>query len=112
MTDVLLGSVVCERGKFFRFVWLGRNVGHAFLSSYSKPIVMSFKFALGLILGAAAGAAIMHYLDTEEGKAFVKKIKRDLNDLEENLADLKDDLVEKGKSAFGGAGVGENEAVI
>lgn len=62
---------------------------------------MSFKFTLGLILGVAAGAAIMHYLDTEEGKAFVKKIKSDLSDLEENLADLKEDIVGKAKSAFG-----------
>jgi hypothetical protein len=68
---------------------------------------MSIKFTLGLILGVAAGAAIMHYLDTEEGKAFVKKIKSDLGDLEDSLADLKEDITAKTKSAFGGAGEAE-----
>ena len=64
---------------------------------------MSFKFTLGLIMGAAAGAAIMHYLDTEEGKAFVRKIRNDLGDLEESLADLKEDIAGKARSAFGDA---------
>lgn len=72
---------------------------------------MSFKFALGVILGVAAGAAIMHYLDTEEGKAFVKKIKSDLGDLEDSLADLKEDITVKAKSAFGTES-GEAEGVI
>ena len=71
-----------------------------FLGTYLKPIVMSFKFTLGLILGVAAGAAIMHYLDTEEGRAFVGKIKSDLSDLEGNIADLKEDIAGKAKSAF------------
>jgi hypothetical protein len=73
---------------------------------------MSFKFTLGLILGVAAGAAIMHYLDTEEGKAFVRKIKGDLSDLEDNLADLKEDIVGKTKSTFDDAGAVASDAIL
>jgi hypothetical protein len=86
----------------FSFVTLRRELpGMLFYHLDSKPIVMSIKFTLGLILGVAAGAAIMHYLDTEEGKAFVKKIKGDLGDLEDSLADLKEDIVSKTRSTFG-----------
>lgn len=73
---------------------------------------MSFKFTLGLILGVAAGAAIMHYLDTEEGKAFVKKIKSDLGDLEDNIADLKEDIAGKAKSAFGERGTPSVDSIL
>ncbi|NCI47974.1 hypothetical protein [Sediminibacterium soli] len=59
---------------------------------------MSLKFTLGLLAGMAAGAAIMHYLDTEEGKAFIARIKKDLGDIEENLEELAADIIAKGKS--------------
>lgn len=60
------------------------------------------KFTLGLLLGAAAGAAVVHYLNTTEGKLLTNKVKRDANQLSENLSDLADGIVEKGKSIIGG----------
>lgn len=59
---------------------------------------MSYKFAFGLLIGIAAGAAIIHYLETEEGKAFADRIKKDLSDLGDNLEDLASDVIAKGRS--------------
>jgi hypothetical protein len=63
-----------------------------------KPPVMSYKFAFGLLIGIAAGAAIVHYLETEEGKAFADRIKKDLSDLGDNLEEMASDIVAKGRS--------------
>lgn len=59
---------------------------------------MSLKFTMGLLIGAAAGAAIVHFLNTEEGKAFASKLKKDVIDVEDELADMADDLIRKGRS--------------
>jgi gas vesicle protein len=59
---------------------------------------MSIKFVAGLLIGAAAGAALVHFLNTEEGKRFTSKLKKDASKVEDELADLADDLIQKGKS--------------
>jgi hypothetical protein len=59
---------------------------------------MSIKFVAGLLIGAAAGAAIVHYLNTAEGRAFTQKLKEDAAGVEDELAAMADDLVKKGKS--------------
>lgn len=42
---------------------------------------MSAKFTLSLLLGAALGGAIAHFLNTPEGKALLCRIKSDANGL-------------------------------
>lgn len=59
---------------------------------------MSFKFVAGLLIGAAAGAAVVHFLGTEEGKAFARKLKRDVSEVGDELAGMAEDLVQKGRS--------------
>lgn len=59
---------------------------------------MSLKFTLGLLIGAAAGAAVVHFLNTEEGKAFAGKLKRDISEVEEELTVMAEDLIQKGKN--------------
>lgn len=61
------------------------------------------KFTLGLLLGASVGAAVVHYLNTAEGKALVKKVKTDADEVGDNLTGLADDLVMKTKSLIGHA---------
>lgn len=58
---------------------------------------MGFKFTAGLLIGAVAGAAVMHFLQTEEGKAFARKLKRDVTEVEDELAGMAEDLIQKGK---------------
>lgn len=53
---------------------------------------MSTKFIAGLLIGAAATAAIIHFLDTEEGKAFVSKLKKDAARVEEDILAMADDI--------------------
>jgi hypothetical protein len=59
---------------------------------------MSVKFAMGLLIGAAAGAVLMHYLNTPEGKAFVEKVKDDISEMGEKVSDVAEDIIEKGRS--------------
>lgn len=59
---------------------------------------MGIKFTMGLLLGAAAGAAIIHYLDTPEGQAMAERIKKDISGIGDKLDDLAADIMEKGKS--------------
>lgn len=59
------------------------------------------KISLGLLIGAATAAVVVHYLNTPEGKAFVDRIKRDVDDMGENVNGMVDELVTKGKSVFG-----------
>ncbi len=59
------------------------------------------KFTLGFILGASVGAAVVHYLNTSEGKALVNKVKADAEEVSENLTGLADDLAAKTKSLIG-----------
>lgn len=59
---------------------------------------MSLKF----IAGIALGAVIVHFLNTEEGKAFVGRFKSDINKAEEGISDLADGLVQKGRELIHG----------
>jgi len=61
------------------------------------------KFTLGLLLGASVGAAVVHYLNTAEGKVLVKKVKNDADEVIENLTGLAEGLVSKSKSLIGKA---------
>ncbi len=62
------------------------------------------KFTLGVLLGATVTAIIIHYLNTEEGKALVDKVKKDAEEVSDNLSELAENLVEKGKSIIGKEG--------
>ncbi len=47
-----------------------------------------------ILIAAAAGAAIYHLLNSEKGKEFMEQVKK-------SACDLGDQLVQKGKDAFG-----------
>jgi hypothetical protein len=53
---------------------------------------------MGLLIGAAAGALLMHYLNTPEGKAFAERVKDDIGEMGEKVSDFAEDIIEKGKS--------------
>lgn len=55
---------------------------------------MSIKFIAGLLIGAT----VVHFLNTEEGKDLINRFKRDASRLQDDLCDLADDAVQKGKS--------------
>jgi bifunctional DNA-binding transcriptional regulator/antitoxin component of YhaV-PrlF toxin-antitoxin module len=59
---------------------------------------MSLKFIAGL----AVGAVIVHFLNTEEGKAFLCRFKKDINKAEEEITGLAEGLVQKGKDLING----------
>jgi gas vesicle protein len=67
---------------------------------------MSSKFIAGLLLGAAAGAALGYFLNTEKGKEFVEDLKTAAKDAGDNIkesynrfeGELKQ-TVQKGKAA-------------
>lgn len=59
------------------------------------------KFTLGLLLGAVTAAAVVHYLNTTEGKALINRVKKDADEVGDNLTEFADDLVDKGKSILG-----------
>ena len=71
-------------------------VGIIFLV-FRKTNFMSIKFIVGL----AVGAAIVHFLNTQEGRAFMGRIQKDTANARDNVNALADDLVEKGKSLMG-----------
>jgi hypothetical protein len=56
------------------------------------------KFTLGLLVGAVAGAAVVHYLNTPEGKGMVDKAKKAAAEIGDNVATLLGDLLQGGKS--------------
>lgn len=55
---------------------------------------MSVKFIAGLLIGAA----VVHFLNTPEGKDLVCRFKKDANKMKEDLENLADDLADKGHS--------------
>jgi gas vesicle protein len=69
------------------------------------------KFTLGLLLGATVGAAVVHYLNTSEGKALVDKVKEDVDDVSCSISGIADDIVSKGKSLLGKTEETMDEAV-
>jgi hypothetical protein len=58
---------------------------------------MSIKFIAGL----AIGAAIVHFLNTEEGQALIGRVKKDAAKVEDDLTTLTDGLLQKGRSLVG-----------
>ncbi len=59
------------------------------------------KFTLGFLLGASVGAAVVHYLNSNEGIALVNKVKDDVSGVSENLTGLAEGFVNTGKSILG-----------
>lgn len=57
---------------------------------------MSIKFIAGLLIGGA----IVHFLNTEEGKNLVCRFRKDANKMREDFEDLAEDLVDRGKSVL------------
>jgi gas vesicle protein len=55
-------------------------------------------FLTGLLLGAAAGAAIVLFLNSEKGKEWVNDIKEGADSMKNDLTAMADGLVEKGKA--------------
>jgi hypothetical protein len=55
---------------------------------------MSIKFVTGLLIGAA----VVHFLNTPEGKQLVCRFKKDAGKMKTDLEDLAEDLAGKGKS--------------
>jgi gas vesicle protein len=55
-------------------------------------------FLTGLLLGAAAGTAIVLFLNSEKGKELVKDIKEGADNMKNDLTATVDGLVEKGKA--------------
>ncbi len=64
---------------------------------------MNIRFTAGLLIGAALGAVVVHFLGSAEGRAFINKVKDDTTDFGETISGLADDLVQKGKSLVGSA---------
>lgn len=53
---------------------------------------MSLKFIAGLLIGATATAAILYFLETEEGKALTAKLKAEAGKVEEDILAMADDM--------------------
>lgn len=69
---------------------------------------MDIKFVAGILIGAAAGAAIIHFLNTKEGKEIVEDLKKDAAKFEEEFTNLAEDLIQKGKSFVGDLDTGQS----
>jgi bifunctional DNA-binding transcriptional regulator/antitoxin component of YhaV-PrlF toxin-antitoxin module len=68
---------------------------------------MSLKFIAGL----AIGAVVVHFLNTEEGKAFLCRFKKDINKAEDEISGLAESLVQKGKDLINGKEESAEETV-
>ncbi|MES2330202.1 MAG: hypothetical protein V4539_11410 [Bacteroidota bacterium] len=55
---------------------------------------MSVKFIAGLLIGAA----VVHFLNTPEGKDLLCRFKKDADKMKDDLENLADDLVDKGRA--------------
>ncbi len=69
---------------------------------------MNLKFIAGLVIGAA----IVHFFSTEEGKALIRRFKKDVSKIEDDLAEIKDNLLDKGRSLIQDADEEKDETVI
>jgi gas vesicle protein len=58
----------------------------------------SGSFFAGLLLGAAAGTAIVLFLNSEKGKELINDLKEGAGNMKDDLASTVDGLVEKGKA--------------
>lgn len=70
------------------------------------------KFTLGLLIGTAATAVVIHYINSFEGRALINRVKNDADELGDNLQALKEGLVEKGKSFLGKCEEAEQAEII
>ncbi|MDB5211193.1 MAG: hypothetical protein JWQ30_2020 [Sediminibacterium sp.] len=59
---------------------------------------MSNKFIAGVLLGAVAGTALVLFLNSEKGKELIKDLKEGAGKMQEDLSDLADDVLQKGRS--------------
>ncbi|MES2330199.1 MAG: YtxH domain-containing protein [Bacteroidota bacterium] len=59
---------------------------------------MSNKFIAGVLLGAVAGTALVLFLNSEKGKELIKDLKDGAEKIKDDLGDLADDVVQKGRS--------------
>ncbi|MBV9988892.1 MAG: YtxH domain-containing protein [Chitinophagaceae bacterium] len=71
---------------------------------------MSFKFTLSVLLGAAIGGVIAHYLHTSEGQDFVNRVKEDANDLSKSLTGRKEPA-DNQRESFSSLNEGQPETV-
>ena len=69
---------------------------------------MNLKFIAGLVIGAA----IVHFFSTEEGMALIRRFKKDVSRIEDDLAEIKDNLIDKGRSLIGDIDEAKDETVI
>jgi hypothetical protein len=76
---------------------------HNYFISLTKPKYMNIRFTAGLLLGAALGAVVVHFLGSPEGRAFINKVKEDTTDFGDTVSGLADGLVKTGKSLIGSA---------
>jgi gas vesicle protein len=56
------------------------------------------KFITGLLIGAVAGTALVLFLNSEKGKAFIKDLTEGAGNLQNDLDGFADELLQKGKS--------------
>ena len=56
------------------------------------------KFIAGLLVGALAGTALVLFLNSEKGKAFINDLKEGAGKMQEDLGGFADDLMQKGRS--------------
>lgn len=55
------------------------------------------------IIGLAAGAAVVYFLQTEKGKAFMESVQKEAGSIGDCIADLAGDLFKKGSAVAGDA---------
>jgi hypothetical protein len=55
------------------------------------------------LIGLAAGAAVIYFLQTEKGKAFMESVQKEAGSIGDCIADLAGDLFKKGSEAAGDA---------
>jgi gas vesicle protein len=56
------------------------------------------KFIAGVLFGAVAGTALVLFLSSEKGKAFIKDLKEGAVNLQGDLGDLTGEFLQKEKS--------------
>jgi hypothetical protein len=55
------------------------------------------------LIGLAAGAAVVYFLQTEKGKEFMESVQKEAGSIGDCIADLAGDLFKKGSTAAGDA---------
>ncbi|BAV10332.1 YtxH-like protein [Filimonas lacunae] len=73
------------------------------------------KFLAGIVLGAAAGALVTLFLNSDKGKALLEDVKDIADDAKDNIAGMSDEvteLVKKGKKFVQDLGSQAKEATL